>query len=273
MSLIILTSTTDILEVVTSAAATIDVVASWVDAPTTTLVPNNSGTTVTAITTATTTTVVAAPGASTSRSLKSMTIRNKHATASCDITVQFDRSATNYELHKVTLLAGQALEYEEGLGFFTLASSSMDRRLMVTGSDYVNATTSFTDITGLTVPVLSGRSYNFLANLYHVNDATTTGSQFGANGTLTTLRIANIQVVTTSVTAAAVSAGSATAVDTAATADTTGSVTGTRLAIVSGYFVPSADSTFALRGKSEVAVAAGLTVKVGSWMRVWEPTG
>ena len=32
----------------------------------------------------------------------------------------------------------------------------------------------------------------------------------------------------------------------------------------------AADGTFAVRCASEVAVAAGLTVKAGSWLRLWE---
>lgn len=39
---------------------------------------------------------------------------------------------------------------------------------------------------------------------------------------------------------------------------------------LSGYIQPSANGTFAIRCKSEIAVAAGLTVKAGSWLRIWE---
>jgi hypothetical protein len=42
------------------------------------------------------------------------------------------------------------------------------------------------------------------------------------------------------------------------------------LAILSGYINPSAAGTFAVRGQSEVAVAAGLTVKKGSWLHLFE---
>ena len=37
-----------------------------------------------------------------------------------------------------------------------------------------------------------------------------------------------------------------------------------------GYINPSASGTFVIRGKSEVAVAAGLTVRQGSWLHIWE---
>lgn len=272
MSLILLS--TDSVEVVTSAAVTVDVVASYMDASTAdppVVKGSTSGTQPTAITTATTTTVVSAPAASTLRNVKGMTIRNKHASTACDITVQLDRSASNYEKFKVTLLAGETLEYVEGVGFFVVKSTAkIDVKLRVAGSNYVNATTSFTDITGLTYPVESGKHYGFLACLFATNDATTTGAQIGINGpAMTLIQLADQSVVTTSATAAALSAGQATALDTAVSVQTTGSTTA-RMLQIGGYFNPSAAGTFALRGKSEVAVAAGLTIKVGSWLRLWE---
>jgi len=55
--------------------------------------------------------------------------------------------------------------------------------------------------------------------------------------------------------------------------ETTGPGAVNMLAILSGFFNPSADGTFAVRCVSEVAVAGGLVVKAGSWCRVWEATG
>jgi len=52
--------------------------------------------------------------------------------------------------------------------------------------------------------------------------------------------------------------------------ETTGPGAVNMLAIISGYIVPSADGTFAVRCASEVAVASGLTIKAGSWLRIWE---
>lgn len=263
------------LQLVTSAAVTVDVHASYVDASN--AVPpvvqgDTMGSLNTAITTATTTDIVAAPAANEIRNVKTLHIRNKHATLSVDVTVVLDQNGTDFELHKTTLRAGDMLEYVEGLGFFTVTSTAkLDAKLRVS-SDSVHATAAtFADVTGLTCPVLSGKHYCFECHLFHVNNASTTGSQFGVNGpTMTALLIATIDTVTTSVTASAHSAGSATALNTAATAQTTGSTT-IRLGILSGWINPSADGTFAIRATSEVTVAAGLTVKAGSWLRIWEP--
>lgn len=267
--------TTDKVSLITSAAATLDVHASFMDmtqADPPVVKGTTSGKQNTAITTATTTDIVAAPDATTTRNVKEIIIRNKHASLATDVTVQFNANATLFELIKVTVPAGSTLEYTEATGWFLIANTlKLNARLYVT-ADYVNATTSFSDITGLTCPVESGKHYCFLAHLDHQSDATTSGSQFGINGpAMTLMSLHGIQQITFSVTAAAVgSSASVTALDTAAVVETTGPGAVRALAILSGYINPSASGTFAMRGKSEVAVAAGLTVKKGSWCNIWE---
>ena len=84
--MLLLTSTSDIIRVVTgSAVATITVHADWVDNASGTITP---GRTNTAITTATTTTVVAAPAASTQRNVKGLSVTNNHASSSNVVTVR-----------------------------------------------------------------------------------------------------------------------------------------------------------------------------------------
>lgn len=272
--MILLTATTDKLQVITTSTSALDVHVSFMDmtqAAPPVVQGDTSGRTNTAISSATTTDILAAPAASETRNAKTINIRNKGA-ADNTVTVQFNQNATLFELHKVTLKAGEALEYVEGIGFFVLAATAkLFKNLRVT-SDYVNATTSFSDITGLTCAVESGKFYNFEAHLFHRSDATTSGSQFGINGPAMTLMTINaIQQITSSVTAAAYGSSPAvTALETAAVIETTGPGANTFLAIISGFFNPSAAGTFAMRGKSEVAVAAGLTVKAGSWCQVWE---
>lgn len=119
--MLILATTTDKLQLVTDAAVTVDVHASHIDcsdaSPPVVDAPTKTNT---AITTATTTDIVAAPGASKRRNVKTLHIRNKHATSSVNVTVVFDQNGTDYELHKATLKAGELLEYVEGVGFFTI---------------------------------------------------------------------------------------------------------------------------------------------------------
>lgn len=113
--------TTDKIQVVTSAAVTVDVHASAMDV-------DGSGTVTTyrkntAITTAATTDVTAAPGSGVTRNVKTLHIRNKHATSSVDVTVLHTDGTTTVELHKATLSAGEELEYAEGVAFFEVGAS------------------------------------------------------------------------------------------------------------------------------------------------------
>lgn len=183
--MLVLANTTDLIQIITDAAITVDVHVSWADLNGTTVTP---GRTNTAITTATTTTVVSAPAASTFRSVQTMTIRNKHASSSVDITVLYDQNATDFELHKTTLLAGEMLEFVEGVGFFKINSTLPINPVTVKhlGSDQSNSTTTLTEVTGLSVATGTG-TYVFEYYLRMQSAATTTGHRFSVNydGTVT----------------------------------------------------------------------------------------
>lgn len=189
-----LISTTDAVEVVTGTAINLDVHASWAD--------NNAGTlsygkTATAISTATTTTVVAAPASGVTRNIRGMTLRNKSATAS-DVTVQIDVSATNYELVKVTLRGGETLEYQEGVGWYVVASA-VNTVLMKalaaddTGGQNVNtAQPWFPTAGGVTVEASSSYYFEGTLRTTRAAGATshTTGMLFGGTATLTGIHYA-----------------------------------------------------------------------------------
>lgn len=273
--MLLLLATTDKIQLVTSAAATLDVVASIQD-KTTSTGAIASASQRTAVTTATTTDIVSGPSSGIERNIVELTARNKHATQACDVTVLLDANGTDYEICKFTLAAGDTLEYVEGIGWFTLTEpAALFKKLIVT-SDVVNATTSFADITGLTCAVQSGKSYNFHAVLFHQTNATTTGAQFGVNtGTApTSLILSGYAQITASVTAATYGSSAAvTARDTAMVVETTGPGAVNMIADMHGWIVPAVNDTFAVRCKSEVAVASGLTVKAGSYCLIWEATG
>lgn len=109
--MILLTSTSDILRVVTGSAASINVHASWVDNASGTITPGRTNTA--AIVTAATTTVVAAPAASTQRNVRGLCITNNHASASSQVTVQHYDGANSEDIMGVTLLAGENLIMDE----------------------------------------------------------------------------------------------------------------------------------------------------------------
>jgi hypothetical protein len=117
--MILLTTTSDVLRIVTSFAADIDVFASFIDRNGSTDTPGNQDA---AITTATTTSIVSAPGASTYRNVRNISIRNKDAVDGCTVTVQFYDGVNAREVIKATLAAGESMNYEDGYGWSVFES-------------------------------------------------------------------------------------------------------------------------------------------------------
>jgi hypothetical protein len=274
--MILLTSTSDLIRVVTGSAGTVKVHASWVDNLGGVITPGRTNTA--SITTATTTTVVASPAASTQRNLKFLSVRNDDASISNLVTVHHTDGTTVTPLWQGTLLAGEAVTFAEGASWQYMDSSGavkpstikLDAWVRVT-ADVTNATVSFADVTGLSVNVVANKNYMFEAELIHQTNASTTGAQFGIGGVSMTTMIAGIiSVVTPSATAAVLSSGVATAINTAASVETTGPGAVNAPARLTGAFTPSASGTFAVRCASEVAVAGGLVIKAGSWLHVRE---
>ena len=108
--MIILASTADLVRVVTSHAALVEVHASYVDLNGTTVTPGRLNT---LISTATTTTVVASPASATVRNIKHLNITNDHASQSCNVTVEHTDGTTAIELMAFTLLPGENMILNE----------------------------------------------------------------------------------------------------------------------------------------------------------------
>jgi hypothetical protein len=158
--MILLTSTSDKLQLVTSAAVTVDVHASWVDNASGTITP---GRTNTGITTATTTDIVAAPGSSTQRNVKSLHVVNRHASTSTNVTIKHTDGSTTPQLTTaITLLAGESLEYVEGQGFRVYDATGQPK----VGQYAVDPTTNTFRLTGVTAtPVMTAESSS-LSTIY-----------------------------------------------------------------------------------------------------------
>jgi len=114
--MIFLTGTTDILELDTSSTADIDYQVNWVDVIAgTSATPGSSQGKVTSVTT---TTITATPASGTVRQIKSVFIRNRHASTANTISVNKDVSGTEYLITAdVILQAGEVLTYESGIGW------------------------------------------------------------------------------------------------------------------------------------------------------------
>src|SRR3954471_5749077 len=110
--MIVLSSSTDSLKVVTSAAtATIDIHGIWLDNLSGAITPDNTNNA--AVTGAATTTAVAGPSSG-QRNVRLLAICNTHASLSQTVTVQHIKAAgTATQLFKCTLLTGEAVHYTD----------------------------------------------------------------------------------------------------------------------------------------------------------------
>lgn len=109
--MLLLTSTSDVINVITGAAAsTIEVHVSWVDKLGDVYTPGRKNT---VISTAATTAVVPSPAASTQRNVKAIYITNNSSGTNCNLAVQHTDGTTAVELMQFVLLPGENLGYRE----------------------------------------------------------------------------------------------------------------------------------------------------------------
>ncbi len=106
-------NSTSFLQLTTSAAAQIEVHASFADLTVSTGAVDISPQNTPAISTATTTTVVSSPGAGVKRNVKHLNVTNDHATLSCVVTVEHSDGTTVTELMAFTLLPGENMIFNE----------------------------------------------------------------------------------------------------------------------------------------------------------------
>lgn len=290
--MLLLASTSDKIQVVTGDAVTVDVHASWVDGVST-ITPGRANT---AISTATTTDVVGSPGASVYRTVKTLTIRNKHASTSVDVTVQHTDGTTTVQMIKVTLVAGGVLHYHEAAGFWVTdafgrtltneaaggsGAASNALNLVVLSGDVTNNNASantIADVTGLSFSVTAGQGYWFRFSIFYTAAATTTGSRWSINGPasptwlayrssvgLSAAGTSGTDVMTETNVAAYDSPSASNATSPTATAAQGNT------AIIVGFIEPSGNGTVVARFASEVSSSA-IVAKKGSlleWYRVY----
>jgi hypothetical protein len=283
--MILLTGASDVLRIVTSGTANIDVVAGFADHASGVVTPGRSLTT---IGSAATTTIVAAPGASTQRTVRFLTIRNRHASTANTITLQLFDGTTAFEIHKITLAAGEALIYDEGTGFSYISSLGLPKaaesqggsqaavnalNLVVLASDVTNnnaTLNTIADITGLSFAVVAGEGYFFRATIDWTSAVNTTGARFSVNGPASPTRLAYRSNYALTTTTETLNAGLTTYDLPAASNASPANIAG-NIAIVEGFIQPSANGTVTMRFASEVASSA-IVAKKGSileWVRTF----
>ena len=203
--MIILASTSDKIQVITSAIADIEVHASWMDNLSGAMTPGRTNTA--SISTATTTDVVASPAASTQRNVKTISIRNNHASTACAVTVQHTDGTNVEALIKPTLLAGEAIVWIDQVGWIYYAADGTVKPGQGTvtvaklASDQSNSTTTPTKVTGISVALAAG-TYTFDYYVLCQSSIITTGVKYSVDftGTVTSF-VANMMWVDVSATA------------------------------------------------------------------------
>jgi hypothetical protein len=273
--MLLLTSTSDKIQLVTSAAGDVDVHATWVDNASGTITPGRTNTV--AIATATTTDVVAAPAASTQRNVQSLLVRNTHASVTNTVTVRHTDGTNAADIFSTALAPGEVLQFLDGVGFQVLTSSGAVKTSQNQGSNAVNSginvavlaadvtnnnatANTIADVTGLSFPVTSGKKYWFRFVIQYTAAATTTGSRWGINGPGGTMRYrSEVSLTTTSVTTIEGSA----AHDLPAASNASSAATGANIAVIEGFYEATANGNVIARFASEVASSA-IVAKAGS---------
>jgi hypothetical protein len=122
--MLVLNTTSDVLQLITSAAGQIDVYTSYADV---------SGTTVTVgrqvqrIGTATTTTVLSAPGSGVSRNAKRMAVANNSSTVTNTVTWQFFDGTNTIVYESFTLAPGERFSYSETAGIRAFTAAGLEK--------------------------------------------------------------------------------------------------------------------------------------------------
>jgi hypothetical protein len=184
--MLLLTSTSDKIQVTTGAAATIDVHASYMDFDGTNVTPGRKNT---PITTATTTDVVLAPLTSVFRNVKSLTVANKDV-VSCACTVKHTDGTNTPTLFSATLAPGDMIEFVDGVGFVVRPAYATSQLQNVSTADQSPTAATLTYLTGslIALPRTAqvGSIYRWKVHLAKSAAGTGTTSfdiRFGTNGT------------------------------------------------------------------------------------------
>lgn len=280
--MILLVGASDVLRVVTSSAANVDIVAGFADHADGVVTPGNQASTVAS---ASTTVIIGAAGADKQRTVRFLSIRNRHATTANTITMQLFNGSVAYEVYKVTLAAGESLLYDESNGWQYLSAQGLPKtsqsqgssaavvqvaNVVVLASDVVNnnaAANSIQDVTGLSFPVVSGGKYWFEFFIDYTSAATTTGSRWTIDGPAFS-RLAyssNYSLNASSNTLNNAVVYGIPAAPIGSSANIAGNV-----AYITGFVTPAVDGNIIARFASEIAGSA-ITAKAGSvcrWMQV-----
>jgi hypothetical protein len=284
MSVLALTSTSQRLRAVLNAAHTVTplrCVSTWADETDTTHVEGNTW-----ISTNGTTPIelVPAPGASTRRVVRSISIFNGD-TATKTVTVSAYDGTTDFTLVSIALGVGERLEFAANgwtvynsagavkqIATGTANSISSGWSTNVLAADVTNnnaVANTIANVTGLSFPVSAGQRYWFRFWIWYTAAAITTGARFTISGpgsptTLAFRSSIGLGVSGTSGTDVRTETP-ANAYDIPAASNASSPSVAGNVAIIEGYIVPSASGDVIARFASEIANSA-IVAKAGSFV-------
>jgi hypothetical protein len=199
--MIILSNTTDSLQVVLASAVTTNQLRCYVayrDTTATTITPNRA---VATTNNTTPVTLLSAPSASAQKIVDYLSIYNSD-TANAVVTVYINSSSTTYKLTETTLGPGEKLEFQEGQGFRSLAtdgSLKIGENQSITSNGNVNVasistgitttTTTYSNMTGLSFSMDANSTYwfRFVISTFHANASVSYRFAVNSAATLTYL--------------------------------------------------------------------------------------
>lgn len=277
--MLILSGTTDEVRVVLGAPHTTNplrVVSSWRDITATAYTAGR-----TMVNTSGTTPVSAAgsPAASTQRVVDFINIVNTD-TITHTVTLSLYDGSSTFMLIQTLLAVGERIEYQDGRGIRTFASTGGEKqsqnqganttytgssRVLLTGDVTNNNGTANTiqDVTGLSFAVTSGTRYTFKFVITYTAAAGTTGSRWSINGPTNTILAYTSRY---SLTATTETLNYANAYDFPAASNATSVATTLgNMAVIEGFITPSANGTVIARFASEISGSA-IVAKAGSYV-------
>lgn len=219
--------------------------------------------------------LVGSPSSSTQRNVEYLNVYNAD-TSSATITFLFNDNGTTYEINVATLLPGEKVEYQSGIGFKVLDCFGSDKisveyqsipltsgfTTVILGTDYTNSNAvanTLEDITGYSFPVTNGKTYWFRFQFLVTSAVGTTGHRVTINGPTTSeLTYYTLLIAATNSAGAYWSSTYGLPASTVATTPSSGG-----MGYLEGIATFSANGTLIGRVASEVA-GSGVTIKAGS---------
>lgn len=278
--MIVLSATTDSLEIVLSGATTttpVQMLACYRDIDSTTYTAGRKRSTANSTTPVD---ISGSPASSTQRVLDFLSIYNAD-TVGVTFTLRLNDNSTMLPLGSWTLGIGERLEYTDGDGFRVFNAQGVQKVVQIAGnavytigswtnvvlaSDVTNDNASANtaaDITGLSFGVTAGETYVFRAVINYTSAATTTGSRWMVTGPASP----DLLTVHVSATTSAAAMGFTTVSGYDLPASTNASsLTAGNMALMDGVIRPSSSGTVQLRFASEVSNSA-IVAKAGSILR------